>query len=144
MKKRTVKDFIALYNSEDEEKLVLIQSGTSAGKTFMDTFWTADTNALAMADAQTGQVTSGLCYLSWPLTDKEREDGEYSKQFSKGKIYRIKARSWKGDADYVARGDRDDIQEAISARICARADRVLSRGRYAVGVNVISYNYSYI
>lgn len=73
MKKRTVKDFIALYNSEDEEKLVLIQSGTSAGKTFMDTFWTADTNALAMADAQTGQVTSGLCYLSWPLTDKERE-----------------------------------------------------------------------
>ena len=103
MKKRTVKDFIALYNSEDEEKLVLIQSGTSAGKTFMDTFWTADTNALAMADAQTGQITSGLCYLSWPLTDKEREDGEYSKRFSKGKIYRIKARSWTGDALNIPR-----------------------------------------
>ena len=28
MKKRTVKDFIALYAPEDEEKLVLIQSGT--------------------------------------------------------------------------------------------------------------------
>ena len=36
MKKRTVKDLIALYASEDEEKLVLIQSGTSADKTFLD------------------------------------------------------------------------------------------------------------
>ena len=33
MKKRTIKDFIALYNSEEEEKLVLIQSGTCADKT---------------------------------------------------------------------------------------------------------------
>ena len=47
MKKRTVKDFIALYHTEDEEKLVLIQSGTSADKTFMDHFWTAHTYALA-------------------------------------------------------------------------------------------------
>lgn len=37
MKKRTVKDFIALYNSDDEEKLALIQSGTSADKTFLIT-----------------------------------------------------------------------------------------------------------
>ena len=72
MKKRTVKDFVALYAPEDEEKLVLIQSGTSADKTFLDTFWTAHTHALAMADVKTGQVISGQCYLSWPLTDKER------------------------------------------------------------------------
>ena len=77
MKKRTVKDFIALYAQEDGEKLVLIQSGTSADKTFLDTFWTAHTHALAMADVQTGQVISGRCYLSWPLTDKERESGGY-------------------------------------------------------------------
>ena len=37
MKKRTVKDFIALYVPEDEEKLVLIQDGISADKTFLDT-----------------------------------------------------------------------------------------------------------
>ena len=80
------------------EKLVLIQSGTSADKTFLDTFWTAHTHALAMADVQTGQVISGRCYLSWPLTDKERESGGYSKRFAKGRIYRIKARGWKGDA----------------------------------------------
>jgi len=98
MKKRKVKDFIALYASEDEEKLVLIQSGTSADKTFLDTFWTAHTYALAMADAQTGQVVSGGCCLSWPFTDKEREAGEYTKRFAKGKVYRIKARGWKGDA----------------------------------------------
>ena len=98
MKKRTVKDFIALYAQEDGEKLVLIQSGTSADKTFLDTFWTAHTHALAMADVQTGQVISGRCYLSWPLTDKERESGGYSKRFAKGRIYRIKARGWKGDA----------------------------------------------
>ena len=97
MKKRKVKDFIALYAPEDEEKLVLIQSGTSADKTFLDTFWTAHTHALAMADAQTGQVISGRCYLSWPLTDKERDAGDYSKRFTKGQIYRIKARGWKGD-----------------------------------------------
>ena len=30
MKKRTVKDFVALYAPEDEEKLVLIQDGVSA------------------------------------------------------------------------------------------------------------------
>ena len=72
MKKRTVKDFIALYAPEDEEKLVLIQDGISADKTFLDTFWAAHTHALAMADVQTGQVISGRCYLSWPLTDKER------------------------------------------------------------------------
>ncbi len=34
MKKRTVKDFVALYAPEDEEKLVLIQDGISADKTF--------------------------------------------------------------------------------------------------------------
>ena len=98
MKKRKIKDFIALYAPEDEEKLVLIQSGTSVDKTFLDTFWTAHTHALAMADATTGQVISGPCYLSWPLTDKDQEAGEYSKRFAKGKVYRVKARSWKGDA----------------------------------------------
>ena len=45
-----------------------------------------------MADVQTGQVSSGRCCLSWPLTDKEREAGDYSKRFTKGQIYRIKAR----------------------------------------------------
>lgn len=98
MKKRTAKDFVALYAPEDEEKLVLIQSGTSADKTFLDTFWTAHTHALAMADAQTGQVVSDRCYLSWPLTDQERESGTYTNRFSKGQVYRIKARGWKGDA----------------------------------------------
>ena len=98
MKKRKIKDFVALYAPEDEEKLVLIQSGISADKTFLDTFWTAHTHALAMAAVQTGQVISGRCYLSWPLTDNERENGDYSKLFSKGQIYRIKARAWKGDA----------------------------------------------
>ena len=97
MKKRTVKDFIALYAPEDEEKLVLIQDGISADKTFLDTFWAVHTHALAMADVQTGQVISGRCYLSWPLTDKERDAGGYSKRFAKGQIYRIKARGWKGD-----------------------------------------------
>ena len=100
MKKRTVKDFVALYAPEDEEKLVLIQDGISADKTFLDTFWTAHTHALAMSDVQTGQVISGRCYLSWPLTDKEREASDYSKRFAKGNIYRIKARGWKGDALY--------------------------------------------
>ncbi len=98
MKKRTVKDFIALYAPEDEEKLVLIQDGISADKTFLDTFWAAHTHALAMADVQTGQVISGRCYLSWPLTDKEREAGDYSKLFTKGKVYRVKVRGWKGNA----------------------------------------------
>ncbi len=98
MKKRKIKDFIALYASEDEEKLVLIQSGISADKTFLDTFWTAHAHALAMADVKTGQVISDRCYLNWPLTDKERESGDYSKRFAKGMVYRIKARGWKGDA----------------------------------------------
>ena len=100
MKKRTVKDFIALYAPGDEEKLVLIQDGVSADKTFLDTYWAAHTHALAMADVQTGQAISGRCYLSWPLTDKERDAGDYSKRFTKGQIYRIKARGWKGDALY--------------------------------------------
>ena len=97
MKKRKIKDFIALYAPEDEEKLVLIQDGVSADKTFLDTFWAAHTHALAMADVQTGQVISGRCYLSWPLTDKEWDAGDYSKRFAKGKVYRISARRWKGD-----------------------------------------------
>ena len=62
-----------------------------------DTFWAAHTHALAMADVQTGEVISGRCYLSWPLLDKEREAGDYSKRFAKGKVYRIMARRWKGD-----------------------------------------------
>ena len=98
MKKRTVKDFIALYAPEDEEKLVLIQDGVSADKTFLDTYWAAHTHALAMADALTGQVVSDRCYLSWPLTDQERESGAYTNRFAKGQVYRIKARGWKGDA----------------------------------------------
>ena len=55
MKKRKIKDFVALYAPEDEEKLVLIQSGISADKTFLDTFWTAHTHALAMAAVRTGR-----------------------------------------------------------------------------------------
>ena len=43
MKKRTAKDFIALYVPEDEEKLVLIQSGTCADRnaktTEVSTIW---------------------------------------------------------------------------------------------------------
>ena len=89
---------IALYHVEDEEKLVLIQSGISADKIFMDNFWAAHTYALAMADVQTGQVISDRCCLNWPLTEKEREAGEYSKRFTKGVIYRIKVRGWKGTA----------------------------------------------
>ena len=53
-----------------------------------------------MADVQTGQAISGRCCLSWPLTDKERDAGDYFKRFTKGQIYRIKARGWKGDALY--------------------------------------------
>lgn len=97
MKKRTRKDFFALYTPEDEDKLVLIQSGVSADKTFLDTFWTAHTYGLAMADTETGQVTSGRCLLSWPITDKEREVGDYSKLFAKGQICRVKVQRWSGD-----------------------------------------------
>lgn len=96
MKKRTIKDFIALYNSEEEEKLVLIQSGTCADKTFLDNFWAAHTHVLAMADVQKGELISDRCSLNWPLTDKERDVGEYSQRFVKGTIYRVKVRGWKG------------------------------------------------
>ena len=98
IKKRTVKDFIALYAPEDEEKPVLIRTGTSVGRSYLDSYWEVQTHALAMADAQTGQVISGRCFLSWPLTDREREDSGYSKRFTKGQIYRIKTRGWKGDS----------------------------------------------
>ena len=40
-------------------------------------------HVLAMADVQTGQVISSRCYLSWSLTDKERDAGDYSKRFAK-------------------------------------------------------------
>ena len=67
MKKRTVKDFIALYAPEDEDKLVLIQHGVSADKTFLDTYWAAHSHAIAMADVQTGRAISGGYNLGGPL-----------------------------------------------------------------------------
>ena len=87
MKKRTVKDFIALYTLEDEEKLVLIQSGTSADKTFLDTFWTAPYLCSRYGECpdRTGDLRPMPC-LNWPLTDKEREAGNYSKRFAKGQV----------------------------------------------------------
>ena len=94
MKKRTVKDFISLYHAEDEEKLVLIQSGTSADKTFMDHFWTAHTYALAMADVQTGQVISDRCCQTSAVDGEET--GKYSNDLQE--VYRIKVRGWKGTA----------------------------------------------
>lgn len=122
MKKRTIKDFIALYTTTDVEKLVLIQSGISADKTFLDTFWTAHTYALAMADVETGQVISNRCYLSWPLTDKEREDGEYSKLFAKGHIYRIKARVWKG---YTLNEPQWYITEVVEKNVsCSALEKI--------------------
>lgn len=51
-----------------------------------------------MADIQTQQIISSQCCLSWPLTDKEREAGDYLKWFAKGNIYRVKAHRWKGNA----------------------------------------------
>ena len=75
MKKRKAKDFIALYPPEDEEKLVLIQDGISADKTFLDTFWTAHTHALAMADVKTGQVTYAV--RDTVIDDKEIKQDDY-------------------------------------------------------------------
>ena len=140
MKKRTVKDFIALYAPEDEEKLVLIQDGISADKTFLDTYWAAHTHALAMADVQTGQAISGRCYLSWPLTDKERDARDYSKQFTKGQIYRIKARGWKGDAlsepqwyvtEVLEEGEFEPMFSACEAKLAGK--KIALFGSYGWG-----------
>ena len=96
MKKRGIKDFQALYDSVDEEWLVLIQNGVAADKTFLDKFWTAHAYALAAVNLSTNEIIAKRCYLSWPLSDGEYEEGEYAKRFEKGSIYRVKARDWCG------------------------------------------------
>lgn len=96
MKKRGIKDFQALYDSVDEEWLVLIQNGVAADKTFLDKFWTAHAYALAAVNLSTNEIIAKRCYLSWPLSDREYEEGEYAKRFKKGSIYRVKARDWCG------------------------------------------------
>lgn len=96
MKKRGIKDFQALYDSVDEEWLVLIQNGVAADKTFLDKFWTAHAYALAAVNLSTNEIIAKRCYLSWPLSDREYEEGEYAKRFEKGSIYRVKARDWCG------------------------------------------------
>ena len=96
MKKRGIKDFQALYDSVDEEWLVLIQNGVAADKTFLDKFWTAHAYALAAVNLSTNEIIAKRCYLSWPLSDREYEEGEYAKRFEKGSIYRVKARGWCG------------------------------------------------
>ena len=96
MKKRSIKDFQALYASVDEEWLVLIQNGVAADKTFLDKFWTAHAHALAAVNLSTNEIIAKRCYLSWPLSDREYEEGEYAKRFKKGSIYRVKARDWCG------------------------------------------------
>ena len=96
MKKRSIKDFQALYASVDEEWLVLIQNGVAADKTFLDKFWTAHAYALAAVNLSTNEIIAKRCYLSWPLSDGEYEEGEYAKRFEKGSIYRVKARGWCG------------------------------------------------
>lgn len=96
MKKRSIKDFQALYASVDEEWLVLIQNGVAADKTFLDKFWTAHAYALAAVNLSTNEIIAKRCYLSWPLSDREYEEGEYAKRFEKGSIYRVKARDWCG------------------------------------------------
>lgn len=85
MKKRTVKDFIALYAPEDEEKLVLIQDGVSADKTFLDTYWAAHTHAVKRFESRYAPIPAeyrwlllnfGGCYLAepWIFTLKELEE----------------------------------------------------------------------
>ena len=96
MKKRGIKDFQALYDSVDEEWLVLIQNGVAADKIFLDKFWTAHAYALAAVNLSTNEIIAKRCYLSWPLSDREYEEGEYAKRFEKGSIYRVKARDWCG------------------------------------------------
>lgn len=96
MKKRGIKDFQALYDSVDEEWLVLIQNRVAADKTFLDKFWTAHAYALAAVNLSTNEIIAKRCYLSWPLSDREYEEGEYAKRFEKGSIYRVKARDWCG------------------------------------------------
>lgn len=96
MKKRSIKDFQALYASVDEEWLVLIQNGVAADKIFLDKFWTAHAYALAAVNLSTNEIIAKRCYLSWPLSDREYEEGEYAKRFEKGSIYRVKARDWCG------------------------------------------------
>ena len=98
MKKRTAKDFIALYAPEDEEKLVLIQDGVSADKTFLDTYWAAHTHAPRHGGCpdRRGDLRSMLSELAAGRIRSGRP-ATIPSGFAKGKVYRIMARRWKGD-----------------------------------------------
>lgn len=101
MKKQSRKDFIARYTSEDVLRLVLVQSGTSADRTFLDNFWTAHIKVLSTADPVSGELLSGPCNLSWPISDVEREDGSYQKVFEKGRIYLVSMRRLKNNTEDI-------------------------------------------
>lgn len=99
MKKRTVKDFTAMYAEEEQEKLALIRGGVSASRSCLDKYWTASVDALALAGPASGEIVSGECCLNWPLTDKEQKDSAYHERFAEGVIYRVKVRPLKRTSD---------------------------------------------
>lgn len=92
MKKKSIKDFMEEYETEELERLVLVKSSVSAIKTCLEKYWTANIEILAMADVCTGELVSDSCYLNWPLTDAEEQTNEYSNRFSEGGIYRVLVR----------------------------------------------------
>lgn len=92
MQKKSIKDFIEEYETEELERLVLVEDSVSAMNTYLEKYWTACVNILAMADASTGELVSDCCYLNWPLTDAEEQTNEYLNRFSKGVIYRVLVR----------------------------------------------------
>ena len=96
MKKRTVKDFVALYAPEDEEKLVLIQDGYQRGQNL---------SGYLLDQPHTPCSCHGGCPDRagdlWPLLPEagrlrimNEKTETIPSCFPKGQIYRIKARAW--------------------------------------------------
>lgn len=79
------------YQENEKEIFVLMQGGISA--VGHDTYWVTAAYFMACFDPETKQLYNGEGRLCWPITEEEKESGDFFQRFTNETIYRISVRS---------------------------------------------------
>lgn len=89
---REREEFAKKFDTECKEIIVLTEDGTCAGRAGKEKLWKASAKILAYVDEKTGKLRQEKAFLSWQMTEEERQTKERIFGIKKESIYRLRVR----------------------------------------------------
>lgn len=90
--KQEIKDFEKRFDEALKEVLVLTEGGPSASRIGKNELWEASVTVLALVDVAAGELVEDKCYLTWQMTEKERQNSKKIFNLKGETIYHLKVR----------------------------------------------------